>query len=184
MDEVEAPCLFNEAQQALNRLTEKRDAYKLLSEKLQAELKAVRKEHADLVEQVQKKLDQIEQLQAEVDTVKDEAEEWKGSMDRLASEKETARAQLASTEVQLRAAKEKALELEVAKSEIVVVKPEADEKVDHHKADAEVAQDQVFEDKARKLAYLEEEDSEGSEDSRESKGGGDPEGDDESPDKD
>ncbi|XP_070031780.1 MAR-binding filament-like protein 1-1 [Nicotiana tomentosiformis] len=118
--------------------------------------------------QVQKKLDQIEQLQAEVDKVKAEAEEWKKNMNRLASKKETSREQLDSTEVQLRDAKEKTLvqakkieelqsqlssaissqenlakELEVAKSEIVVVKAEADERVAQHKVDAEVAQDQV-----------------------------------------
>ncbi|XP_070049013.1 uncharacterized protein [Nicotiana tomentosiformis] len=72
MNEVEAPCLFNEAQQALmlhheaflryreefkrqeaetRELVEKKYAYKLLSEKLQAELEAARKEHVDLVEQ-------------------------------------------------------------------------------------------------------------------------------------
>ncbi|XP_070047224.1 uncharacterized protein [Nicotiana tomentosiformis] len=75
MNEVEAPYLFNEAQQVLNQasvlhhedflryreefkrheavtreLIEKKDAYKLLSEKLQAELEAARKEHSGLVE--------------------------------------------------------------------------------------------------------------------------------------
>ncbi|XP_070048809.1 uncharacterized protein [Nicotiana tomentosiformis] len=59
--------------------------------------------------QVQKRLDQIEKLQVEVDTVKAESEEWKKNMDRLSSEKQTARKQLASTEVQLRAAEEKIL---------------------------------------------------------------------------
>ncbi|XP_070042704.1 uncharacterized protein [Nicotiana tomentosiformis] len=100
--------------------------------------------------------------------VKVEAEEWKRNMDRLASEKKTARAQLTSIEVQLRAAKEKASvqaktieelqtqlssavssqenlakELEAAKSEVVVVKAEANKRVAQHKADAEAAQDQV-----------------------------------------
>nr|XP_033517083.1 uncharacterized protein LOC117281339 [Nicotiana tomentosiformis] len=139
MNKVEAPCLFNETQQALNRtsvlhheaflryreefkrhkavtreLVEKKNAYQLLSERLQAELEASQKEHANLVEQVrrifelsdddshtltndpnpqvQKRLDQIEQLKVEMDTVKAEAEEWKKNIDRLASEKETARA--------------------------------------------------------------------------------------------
>lgn len=59
--------------------------------------------------QDQQKLDRIEQLQAEVDTVKAEAEEWKGNMDLLASEKESAQAQLASDEFQLQIVKEKAL---------------------------------------------------------------------------
>ncbi|XP_070026618.1 uncharacterized protein [Nicotiana sylvestris] len=67
MDVVEAPCLFNEAQQTLNReltqhkvkvreLTEKRDTYKLLSKKLKAEVEAARKEHAEWVEQVNRVL--------------------------------------------------------------------------------------------------------------------------------
>ncbi|XP_070033054.1 uncharacterized protein [Nicotiana tomentosiformis] len=114
--EVKASCLFNEAQQALNQLsrykaenqglTEERYAFKLLSEKregeakgLRAELEASRKEQADLAEK----------LRVEVDAVKAEVEEWKKNMDHLASEKEVARAQLASTETQLRSLKEKAL---------------------------------------------------------------------------
>ncbi|XP_070051418.1 uncharacterized protein [Nicotiana tomentosiformis] len=130
INEVEAPWLFNEAQQTLNRasllhheaflryreeskrheaetqdLAEKKDTYKLLNEKLQAELEAAWKEHTGLLEQAQKRLDQVWQLQAEVDAVKAKAKQWKKNMDRLASEKETARAQLASAEVQLRAAK-------------------------------------------------------------------------------
>ncbi|XP_070053685.1 uncharacterized protein [Nicotiana tomentosiformis] len=120
---------FKHHEAETRELAEKKDTYKLVSEKLQAELEAARKEHADLVEQVrrifelsddnsetlannpnpqvQKRLDQIGQLQVEVDTVKAEAKEWKKNMDRLASKKEIARAQLASTEVQLRSIKEK-----------------------------------------------------------------------------
>nr|XP_009630501.1 uncharacterized protein LOC104120445 [Nicotiana tomentosiformis] len=93
---------LNHHEAETRELTGKRDANKLLSEKLHTELEVARKEHAELVEQ-------NEQLQVEVDTVKAEAVEWKKNMDRLASENETARAQLASGEVQLRAAKEKAL---------------------------------------------------------------------------
>ncbi|XP_070041431.1 uncharacterized protein [Nicotiana tomentosiformis] len=73
MNEVDTPCLFNEAQQALNwyrvevnkledevkELAEKRVMYKLLSEQheeevksLRAELDAAQKGHVDLVEQV------------------------------------------------------------------------------------------------------------------------------------
>nr|XP_016512349.1 PREDICTED: putative protein tag-278 [Nicotiana tabacum] len=160
MNEVDALCLFNEAQQALNRasvlhletflryrdelsqlkaevkeLAEKREMYKLLNEQregevknLRAELDTAKKEHAALVEQVNifevsddglcmvtngqnsqvhQKLDRIDQLRAEMDEVKAMAEEWKSKIDRLASEKETAREQLASTEVQLRAVREK-----------------------------------------------------------------------------
>ncbi|XP_070049559.1 uncharacterized protein [Nicotiana tomentosiformis] len=177
-------------------LTEKRDTYKLLSERregeaksLRAELELARKEHANLVEQVkifevsddeldsvtndrnpqvQQKIDRINQLRAELDIVKAEAEEWRRRMDRLALEKETARAQLTSVEVQLQAAKEKigaraqkveelqsqlssvvsdretlAKELEMAKSVVVVVKDDADEIVAQYKADAEAAQDRL-----------------------------------------
>lgn len=42
-----------------------------------------------------------------MDVIKVEAEEWKGMMDHLASKKETAWAQLASTEAQIRAVREK-----------------------------------------------------------------------------
>ncbi|XP_070049662.1 interactor of constitutive active ROPs 4-like [Nicotiana tomentosiformis] len=111
------------------------DMYKLLSEQreeavksLQDELDAAQKEHADLVGQVnifevsdveldmvtnaktsqfQQKVDRIDQLQAEINEVKAMADRWKGKMDRLASEKETSREQLASMEVQLRVARKK-----------------------------------------------------------------------------
>ncbi|XP_070045961.1 uncharacterized protein [Nicotiana tomentosiformis] len=149
---------------------------------LRAELEVARKEHADLVEQVkilkvsddeldsvtngrnpqvQQKIDRIDQLRAKMDVVKAEAEEWRGEMDCLASEKETARAQLTSVEVQLRAAKEKAevraqkiedlqsqlssvifdretlaKDLEMAKLVVMVVKANVDEMVAQYKADA------------------------------------------------
>ncbi|XP_070020728.1 uncharacterized protein [Nicotiana sylvestris] len=219
MNEGDAPCLFNEVQQALNQasvlhhetflqyrdelnqfeaevrgLTEKRDAYKLLSEQregeaksLRVELEVARKENTDLVEkvkvfevsddqlnsvtntpnpQVQQNLDQIDQLQAEMDVIKVNAEEWKSKMDRLASKKETTRAQLASTEVQHQVTKKKAVvqaknieelqsqlisavfdretldkELETAKSVAVVAKADADEMVAQYKVDSKAAQD-------------------------------------------
>ncbi|XP_070049745.1 WEB family protein At5g55860-like [Nicotiana tomentosiformis] len=181
---------LNQHEAETQELIENRDAYKLLSVKLQAKLEVARKEPAYLVKQVrqafevsddyldtvandpnpqaQKKLNHIEQLRAEVNTVKAEAEEWKKNMDRLASEKETAHAQLASTEVEFRAAKEKTLvqakkieelqsllnsavtgqenlakDLDAAKLEVVVVMAEADDRVAQHKADAEVTQDQA-----------------------------------------
>ncbi|XP_070045122.1 uncharacterized protein [Nicotiana tomentosiformis] len=115
-----------------------RDAFKLLSAQrereakgLRAELETAQNEQADMAEQVkrifevngtdsgmvanssvpqvQQKFDVIEQLREEVDTVKAEAEAWKKNMDRLASENEAARAQLASNETQFRSLKEKAL---------------------------------------------------------------------------
>ncbi|XP_070050019.1 uncharacterized protein [Nicotiana tomentosiformis] len=137
MSEVDVPCFFNEAQQALNReLAEKSETYKFLYEQhkgviksLQAKLDTAQKEHADLVEhikifevsnddlamvtndqtlQVQQKIDRIDQLRAEMNDIQVLANVWKGKMDRLVSKKETAREQLASLEVQLRVAKEKA----------------------------------------------------------------------------
>ncbi|XP_070049979.1 MAR-binding filament-like protein 1-1 [Nicotiana tomentosiformis] len=149
-------------------LAEKRDAYKLLNEKSQAEMEAARREHTELVEQVQNKLDVIEQLRGEVDAVKVEIEEWKKNMDLLASEKETARTQLASAEVQLQAAKEKNLaqdkmaegiqsqltsavsgqenlakELEASKLEVITAQNEADKKVAQLKVDVEAIHEQA-----------------------------------------
>ncbi|XP_070054080.1 uncharacterized protein [Nicotiana tomentosiformis] len=180
----------------VRELTKKRDAFKFLSEQFEgetksfrAELKGSRKEYIDLTKQVnifeisddelnlvtdgqnpqvQQKLDRIAQLQAEMDIVKAEAEEWRGRMDHLDSEKEAVRAQLNLTEIQLRAVKERAgvqtkrveelqlqlgstvsnrknlaKELETAKSVAVVVKADADEMVAQYKDDAEAAQDLV-----------------------------------------
>ncbi|XP_070039142.1 uncharacterized protein [Nicotiana tomentosiformis] len=122
----------------VQRLTEDRDAFKLLSEqregevkRLWAEFEASRKEHAELAEQVKRifefndiysgvmanssipqveqKLDVIRKIRVEVDVVKSEAKEWKKNMDRITSEKETVRTQLASAEAQLRSLKEKTL---------------------------------------------------------------------------
>ncbi|XP_070035566.1 uncharacterized protein [Nicotiana tomentosiformis] len=122
----------------VRRLTDERDAFKLHGEQregevkgLRAEPEASRKEQAKLAEQVKRifefndidsgvmanssvprveqKFDMVRQLRVEVDVVKSEAEEWKKNMDRLASEKETARTQLASAEALLRSLKEKSL---------------------------------------------------------------------------
>ncbi|XP_070039908.1 uncharacterized protein [Nicotiana tomentosiformis] len=171
-------------------LAEKRDAYKLLNEKSQAKLQAACREHSDLVEQVRRvfevsddesnlvandpcphvqiKLDMIEKLRREVDTVKAEIEECKKNMDRIASEKETTRTQLAYAEDQLRAAKEKnsaqakmieglrsqlssaifcqenlAKELEVAKSGVITARNEADKKVARLKVDVDAIQEKA-----------------------------------------
>ncbi|XP_070050358.1 uncharacterized protein [Nicotiana tomentosiformis] len=121
--------VLNRLKAEARELTKKRDTYKLLSEKhkraiksLRAELDAAQKEHADLVEQVnnfkvsnddltmetndktsqvQHKVDQIDQLRAEIKEVQAMADVKKGKMDRLASEKETAREKLELVEVQL-----------------------------------------------------------------------------------
>ncbi|XP_070057620.1 uncharacterized protein [Nicotiana tomentosiformis] len=139
MNEVGTLSLFNEAQQALNRINQlefefkeqaqKKDMYKLRSEQqggamkdLQAELDRAQKEastlrrkHADLVEKVkvfEVKNDELAKYQpadlVEMNEVQAMADGWKSKMDLLASKKETAQANLASVEVQLRVAKEKA----------------------------------------------------------------------------
>ncbi|XP_070003366.1 uncharacterized protein [Nicotiana sylvestris] len=127
MNKVETPCLFNEAQQALDRvsvlhhetflryrdelthheakvweLTERRDTYNLLNEKLQAELEVAQREHGEMAEQGR-------DIQAQVDKIQAEAEEFKKNMDILALKKKVVQAQLESAEAQLRAEKEKTL---------------------------------------------------------------------------
>ncbi|XP_070040563.1 uncharacterized protein [Nicotiana tomentosiformis] len=175
-------------------LTEERDTFKLLSEQregeargLRAELEATRKEQTNLSEQVkrvfevndtnlgvkanssvpqvQQKLDIVGKLRAKVDAVKAGSEEWKKNMDRLASEKEAVRAQLASVEAQLQISKERALvqakdieelqsrlgsvtsdrerlasELSAAKSEAEIAMANADAMVAVYRSDAEAAQ--------------------------------------------
>nr|XP_018628969.1 uncharacterized protein LOC104104247 [Nicotiana tomentosiformis]XP_033514083.1 uncharacterized protein LOC104104247 [Nicotiana tomentosiformis]XP_033514084.1 uncharacterized protein LOC104104247 [Nicotiana tomentosiformis]XP_033514085.1 uncharacterized protein LOC104104247 [Nicotiana tomentosiformis] len=99
-----------------------------------------------------------------MDEVKAMAEGWKGKMDRLASEKETAREQLASVEVQLRVAEAWAQriedlrsqlglaiaehdalgkELETTKSASEITRADAAEMVAQYRADAEAAQDRL-----------------------------------------
>ncbi|XP_070054923.1 uncharacterized protein [Nicotiana tomentosiformis] len=100
-----------------------------------------------------------------MDAVKVEAEAWNKNMDRLASEKEAALAQLASAETQLRSLKEKALvqakkieefqsrlgsatsdrerlaiELAADKSEVETAKTNIDAMVAVYRSDAEAAQ--------------------------------------------
>nr|XP_016475476.1 PREDICTED: tropomyosin-like [Nicotiana tabacum] len=166
--------------------------YKFLSEQCEGEVKNLRveldvaqKEHANLVEpvkifevsddeldmvtnsqnpQVQQKVDRVDQLRAKMDEVKTIAEECKGKMDRLTSEKETAREQLALVEAQVREAKEKAearsqniedlqsqlgsaiaerdtlaKELKAAKSEAEIRRADAEEMVAQYKVDVEAA---------------------------------------------
>ncbi|XP_070057866.1 uncharacterized protein [Nicotiana tomentosiformis] len=180
----------------VKEITKKRNMYNLLSEQregevknLQAELDTTQKEHADLMEQVkifevsdgklciatngqnpqvQQKVDRVDQLRTEMDEVKAMVEEWKCKMDQLASENETARENLASAEVQLRAAMEKtearsqkienlqsqlgsvvaerdtlAEELKAAKSVAEITRADAKEMVAQYKADAEAAQDRL-----------------------------------------
>ncbi|XP_009594091.1 uncharacterized protein [Nicotiana tomentosiformis] len=177
-------------------LAEKRDMYKFLNEQregevknLRAELDAAQKEHVALVEQVNifevsddelcmatngqnpqvlQNPYRIDQLRAEMDEVKAMAEEWKGKMDQLASETDTAREKLALTEVQLRVAREKAeaqtqkiedlqsqlgstvaeqdtldKELKIDKSAVEITRADAAQMVAQYIADAKTAQDRL-----------------------------------------
>ncbi|XP_070039696.1 uncharacterized protein [Nicotiana tomentosiformis] len=92
-------------------LTEKSDPYKLLSEKLRPDLTAAREEHEEMAEQVRQRIEQIGQLNSQVDALLAEVEEFKKSMDILASKKEAVEAQLELSDAQLRFAKENALGL-------------------------------------------------------------------------
>ncbi|XP_070040837.1 vicilin-like seed storage protein At2g18540 [Nicotiana tomentosiformis] len=183
----------NQLEAKVRELAEKRDTYKLLSRQheeavksLRAELDTTQKEYADLLDQVKifevrddelamdtndqtsqvhQKVDRINQLRAEMNEVKAMAEEWKGKMDRLSSEKETAWEQLASAMVQLRVAKKKdkararqnedlqyqlgstiteryalGMELEIARSMTKVTRADAEEMVAHYRADVEASE--------------------------------------------
>ncbi|XP_070034505.1 uncharacterized protein [Nicotiana tomentosiformis] len=132
-------------------LTEKSESYKLLSEKLRADLTAAREEHEDMVKQV--------------DGLLAEAEEFKKSMDILASKKEVVQAQLELSDAQLQSAKENASGLiekmkdlqhrldlatsnkeglanehDVARSEVIEANKRADAKVAQLRIDVEVNQ--------------------------------------------
>ncbi|XP_033511836.1 uncharacterized protein [Nicotiana tomentosiformis] len=163
----------------VKELSEKRDMNKCLSEQHEGPIKDLqagldeaqrealnlRREHADLVEKVQQKIERIDQLQAKMNEVQAMTDGWKRKMDRLASEKETAQAQLASVEVQLQVAKEKAnkwsqlnnelrsqlssalaerdalgKECEAIKSQLCTTSADAEEMVAQYRADVEAAE--------------------------------------------
>ncbi|XP_070057778.1 uncharacterized protein [Nicotiana tomentosiformis] len=85
----------------LRRVTEERNALRILFGQREEEIKDLR---AELAKQ---KLEVIGKLCEEVDMIRAETLGWKYGMDRLAAEKETARAQLSSVENQLQSMKEK-----------------------------------------------------------------------------
>ncbi|XP_070055036.1 uncharacterized protein [Nicotiana tomentosiformis] len=102
----------------------------------------------------------IGKLREEVDVIRTESLRWKEGMDRFVAEKETARAQLSSSETQLQKMKEKglvqsrkieALEarlasvLAKAESDAEKAKADADALVAIYQADAEAAQLQARE---------------------------------------
>ncbi|XP_070025293.1 uncharacterized protein [Nicotiana sylvestris] len=146
----------------LKRLTEERDALRLLSGQkeeqikvLRAELAITHKEHTDLIDQVQKKAEMIEQLRKVANMMRAETLGWKQNMDRLASEKETARTQLSSAECQLQSMKEESsgqakkmeelearlvTELDKAKSKVETAKVNAEAIAGIYRSDAEASQ--------------------------------------------
>ncbi|XP_070039085.1 nuclear matrix constituent protein 1b-like [Nicotiana tomentosiformis] len=151
----------------LRRVTEERNTLKLLCGKreeeirdLRAELARAHQDQTDLTEQLQQKLEVIGKLREEVDTIRAEALGWKYGMDRLAAEKETARAQLSSAGSQLQGMKERssvqarkieelearlASELAKAISEAEKAKANADTFVAVYRVDAEATQVQARE---------------------------------------
>nr|XP_016472409.1 PREDICTED: flagellar attachment zone protein 1-like [Nicotiana tabacum] len=155
-------------------------------DRAQKEASTLKREHDDLVEkvkvfevrneelvmvannttsQVQQKIDLIDQLRAEMNEVQAMADGWKSKMDVMDSEKETAKAKLASVEVQLQMAKEKAdkwsqpndnlraqlssavtdrdalsREYEAVESKLDTTSVDAEEMVAQYKADVEAAE--------------------------------------------
>ncbi|XP_070045176.1 MAR-binding filament-like protein 1-1 [Nicotiana tomentosiformis] len=112
------------------------------------------------VSQLQQKIEMIGKLREEVDVIRMESLRWKEGMDCFAAEKETARAQLSSSEAQLQTMKEKGLvqarkieELESrlasvltkAESDAEMAKTYVDALVAVYRADAEAAQVQARE---------------------------------------
>ncbi|XP_070029901.1 uncharacterized protein [Nicotiana sylvestris] len=89
---------LNQCESDLKRLMEERDTLKRLCVQKEEEIRDLR------AELVQQKVEKIEQLREEAETLR-----WKQNMDRLASEKDTARAQLSSIEHQLQSIIEESL---------------------------------------------------------------------------
>ncbi|XP_070042784.1 uncharacterized protein [Nicotiana tomentosiformis] len=167
----------------LRRVTEERNTLRLLFGQKEEEIKDIRaelaKDHQDqtdltehviiilkthgldpgtvaniLISQLRQKLEVIGKLREEVDMIRAESLGWKDGMDRLATEKETARAQLSSAKNQLQVMKEKssvqarkivelearlASELAKAKSDAEKAKANADAFVAVYQADAKAA---------------------------------------------
>ncbi|XP_070056192.1 structural maintenance of chromosomes protein 1-like [Nicotiana tomentosiformis] len=93
------------------------------------------------VSQLQQKIEMIGKLREEVDVIKTESLRWKEGIDRFAAEKETARAQLSSSETQLQKMKEKGLvqarRIEELKARLASVLAKAESDVEKAKADAD-----------------------------------------------
>ncbi|XP_019256432.1 PREDICTED: centrosomal protein of 63 kDa-like [Nicotiana attenuata] len=138
----------------LKNLMSEIDGLKDLYAKREGELNDLRasstkasQERSELIEK--EKADLVEQLQEELKTKEAVTLGWKQSMDRLASEKDSLQEQLASTESQLRSAKEEGhkfmeLHTEMA-AELSNVKSEADAFMSSYRTDAAAANARVRE---------------------------------------
>ncbi|XP_070034887.1 histone chaperone asf1-like [Nicotiana tomentosiformis] len=89
------------------------------------------------VSQLQQMLELIGKLREEVDKIKADSLKWKENMDRLAVERETARAQLSSIESQLQSLKEKSLDQAREKEELEARLASELAKAEKIKADAD-----------------------------------------------
>ncbi|XP_019232806.1 PREDICTED: uncharacterized protein LOC109213461 [Nicotiana attenuata] len=140
----------------LRKLMSEMDGLKALYAEREGELNDLREssakasqERAELVEKFQEKAVLAEQLWEELKTKEAVTLRWKQSMDRLASEKDSVREQLASAESQLQSAKEeghKFIELHTkTAAELSKVKSEADAFVSSYRTDAAAANARVRE---------------------------------------
>nr|XP_016511752.1 PREDICTED: uncharacterized protein LOC107828878 [Nicotiana tabacum] len=95
-----------------------------------------------LLSQVQQKAKKIEQLREEAKMKEVETLRWKQNMERLASEKDTARAQLSSAECKLQSMKEESLvaanKIEELKAQLVAEFAKATSEAERVKAEVEV----------------------------------------------
>ncbi|XP_070047665.1 uncharacterized protein [Nicotiana tomentosiformis] len=92
----------------LQRATDERNSLRLSIGQREEEIKDLRaklakacRDQTDLSEQLQQKIEMIGKLREEVDVIRTESLRWKEDMDRFATKKETARAQLSTSETQL-----------------------------------------------------------------------------------
>ncbi|XP_070047024.1 MAR-binding filament-like protein 1-1 [Nicotiana tomentosiformis] len=149
----------------LHHATDERNSLRLSLGQREEDIKDLRDELAkayrdqnDLSEQLQQKIEMIGKLREEVDVIRMESLRWKEGMDHFAAKKETARAQLSSSETQLQKMKEKGLvharrieELEARLASVLAkdesdaekAKADADALVAVYWADAEAAQVQA-----------------------------------------
>ncbi|XP_070047719.1 uncharacterized protein [Nicotiana tomentosiformis] len=167
----------------LRRVTEERNTLRLLFGQREEEIKDLRDELAkayqDQTDLTEQKLELIGKLREEVDMIRAETLGEKDDMDRLAAEKETARAQLSSAESQIQVMKEKisvqarkieelearlASELAKAKSDAEKVKANVDAFMAVYRADVEVAQikrAKELESNVEALAFDDDDDDDG-----------------------